>query len=166
MEATVPRKWRQCQISGGTPWVTGYIFSCAHMGTAAQLSIKSALTTMKAIRSLVVKVTGQGFSVAVVRRISARRYSTPTVLGTTNALISGTWSFFFICAMLFAFYLIRKPPVFQKIMQMLTWFSILTKPCSISTYSIKRGSSRGLKMGHNVKSVSYTHLTLPTKRIV
>ena len=32
-----------------------------------------------------------------------------------------------------------------------TWFSILTKPCSISTYSIKRGSSRGLKMGHNVK---------------
>ena len=32
-----------------------------------------------------------------------------------------------------------------------TWFSILTKPCSISTYSIKRGSSRGLKMEHNVK---------------
>ena len=32
-----------------------------------------------------------------------------------------------------------------------TWFSILTKPCSISTYSIKRGSSRGLKMEHNVQ---------------
>ena len=31
-----------------------------------------------------------------------------------------------------------------------TWFSIPTKPCSISTYSIKRGSSRGLKMEHNV----------------
>ena len=72
-------------------------------------------------------------------------YTTLTVLGATNALISGTWSFFFICAMLFAFYLIRKPPVFQKIMQMLTWF--------ISSNSRK-------------DSVSYTHLTLPTKRIV
>ena len=32
-----------------------------------------------------------------------------------------------------------------------TWFSILTKPCSKSTYSITRGSSRGLQMEHNVK---------------
>ena len=36
---------------------------------------------------------------------------------------------FFICAMLFAFYLIRKPPVFQKIMQMLTWFISSNSAC-------------------------------------